>query len=52
MISAIRDCSLSMRDVLQLSLRDDPQLSPYFDPADPMVDAIGTTATSNDTHSW
>ena len=48
MISAIRDCSLSMRDVLQLSLRDDPQLSPYFDPADPMVDAIGTMDVSLD----
>lgn len=48
MMSAIRDCSLSLRELLQQSLRDEPQLSPYFDPTDPMVDAIGTMDVSLD----
>jgi hypothetical protein len=47
-MSAIRDCSISLREFLQQSLRDDPQLSPYFDPTDPMVDAIGTMEVSLD----
>jgi hypothetical protein len=49
MMSAIRDCSLSLRELVEQGLRDDPQLSPYFDPADPMVDAIGTMEVTLDT---
>lgn len=49
MMSAIRDCSLSVQDFLRQSLQDDPQLSPYFDPADPAPDAIGTMTVTLDT---
>src|SRR5262245_2366365 len=48
MLSAIRDCSVSLREFVQRALRDDPQLSPFFDPTDPMVDAIGTMEVSLD----
>lgn len=42
MKSAIRDCSNSLRALLEQALRDDVDLSPFFDPADPAPDAIGT----------
>lgn len=48
MMTAIRDCSLSLREFLLQALRDDSQLSPFFDPTDPMVDAIGTMEVSLD----
>jgi len=42
MKTALRDCSSSIRELLEQELRDDSELSPYFDPFDPMPDAIGT----------
>jgi hypothetical protein len=42
MKTAIRDCSASIRQFLEQALRDDSELSPFFDPFDPMPDAIGT----------
>jgi hypothetical protein len=49
MMSAIRDCSISLREFLLRQLRDDPQLSPFFDPTDPNVDAVGTLGVLLDT---
>ena len=42
MKTAIRDCSDSFRDLLSRELMDDVDLSPFFDPFDPMPDAMGT----------
>jgi len=42
MKTAVRDCSASLRQLLETALRDDSDLSPYFDPFDPNPDAIGT----------
>ena len=42
MKTAIRDCTASLRQLLERALRDDSELSPYFDPFDPNPDAIGT----------
>ena len=42
MKTALRDCSASIRQLLEQALRDDSELSPYFDPFDPTPDAIGT----------
>lgn len=42
MKTAVRDCSASIRALLERALRDDSELSPYFDPFDPAPDAIGT----------
>lgn len=42
MKSALRDCSNSLRGLLEQALRDDADLSPFFDPADPSPQAIGT----------
>ena len=42
MKTAVRDCSASIRALLEQALRDDSELSPYFDPFDPAPDAIGT----------
>lgn len=42
MKTALRDCSASIRHLLEQALRDDSELSPYFDPFDPTPDAIGT----------
>lgn len=42
MKSALRDCSNSLRLVLEQALRDDIDLSPFFDPLDPSPTAIGT----------
>lgn len=49
MMSAIRDCSLSLLGFVEQSLRDDPFLSPYFDPTDPNLNAIGTMIVTLDT---
>lgn len=49
MKTAIRDACQSLRRFIELALQDDPDLSPYFDPADPMPDAIGTMIVSLDT---
>lgn len=49
MKTAIRDACQSLRRHIEQALRDDPDLSPYFDPADPMPDAIGTMIVSLDT---
>jgi hypothetical protein len=40
--TAVRDCSASLRQLLERALRDDSELSPFFDPFDPAPDAIGT----------
>ena len=42
MKTALRDCSASIRQMLEKALRDDSELSPFFDPFDPTPDAIGT----------
>jgi hypothetical protein len=42
MKSALRDCSNSLRTLLERALRDDVDLSPFFDPADPSPQAIGS----------
>jgi len=42
MKTALRDCSASIRQMLEQALRDDSDLSPFFDPFDPNPDAIGT----------
>ena len=42
MKTAIRDCSNSLRALLEAQLREDVDLSPFFDPLDPAPDAIGT----------
>jgi hypothetical protein len=42
MKTAIRDCSSSLRGLIERELQDDVDLSPYFDPFDPSPDAIGT----------
>ena len=42
MKSALRDCSNSLRAMLEQELRDDVDLSPFFDPLDPSPTAIGT----------
>jgi len=42
MKTALRDCSASIRQLLEQELRDDSELSPFFDPFDPTPDAIGT----------
>ena len=42
MKTALRDCSASLRQWLEQALRDDSELSPYFDPFDATPDAIGT----------
>lgn len=42
MKSALRDCSNSLRLMLERALRDDIDLSPFFDPLDPSPTAIGT----------
>ncbi|MEF7616346.1 DUF4255 domain-containing protein [Aquincola sp. MAHUQ-54] len=42
MKSALRDCSNSLRTLLERALRDDVDLSPFFDPLDPSPQAIGT----------
>jgi len=34
MKTAVRDCSASIRALLEQALRDDSELSPYFDPFD------------------
>lgn len=49
MKTAIRDASESLRRFIEQALQDDPDLSPYFDPADPSPDAIGTMVVSLDT---
>ena len=49
MMSAIRDVSLSFLAFVEQSLRDDPHLSPYFDPADPTPSALGTMILTLDT---
>ena len=49
MKTAIRDASLSLRSFIEQALQDDPDLSPYFDPADPHPDAIGTMVVTLDT---
>lgn len=46
MKTAIRDASESLRRIIEQGLQDDPDLSPYFDPADPSPDAIGTMLVS------
>ncbi|MFC4158628.1 DUF4255 domain-containing protein [Chitinimonas lacunae] len=48
MKTAIRDVSQSLRRFVELALQDDPELSPYFDPADPNPDAIGTMIVTLD----
>jgi hypothetical protein len=42
MKTALRDCSVSVRQLIERALRDDSELSPFFDPFDPLPDAIGT----------
>jgi hypothetical protein len=49
MKTAIRDATETLRRFIELSLQDDPDLSPYFDPADPAPDAIGTMIVTLDT---
>jgi hypothetical protein len=49
MKTAIRDAAESLRRFLERGLQDDPDLSPYFDPADPSPDAIGTMVVTLDT---
>jgi hypothetical protein len=49
MKTAIRDGSESLRRFIEQTLQDDPDLSPYFDPADPNPDAIGTMVVTLDT---
>lgn len=49
MKTAIRDASESLRGMIEQSLQDDPDLSPYFDPMDPAPDALGTMVVSLDT---
>lgn len=49
MKTAIRDASESLRRFLEQALQDDPDLSPYFDPADPSPNAIGTMVVTLDT---
>ena len=49
MKTAIRDASRSLRRFIEQALQDDPDLSPYFDPADPHPDAIGTMIVTLDT---
>lgn len=49
MKTALRDASESLRRFIEQGLRDDPELSPYFDPADPHPDAIGTMVVTLDT---
>ena len=49
MKSAIRDASETLRRFIEQSLQDDPDLSPYFDPADPSPDAVGTMVVTLDT---
>jgi hypothetical protein len=49
MKTAIRDGSESLRRFIEQALQDDPDLSPYFDPADPLPDAIGTMVVTLDT---
>jgi hypothetical protein len=49
MKTAIRDASESLRRFLESALQDDPDLSPYFDPADPSPDAVGTMVVTLDT---
>jgi hypothetical protein len=46
MKTAIRDCSASLRALLQSELEHDTDLSPYFNPLDPSPDAIGTMVAS------
>ena len=46
MKTAIRDCSASLRTLLQSELEHDIDLSPYFNPLDPAPDAIGTMGVS------
>ena len=46
MKTALRDCSASVRQLLEAALRDDSDLSLYFDPFDPAPDAIGTFVVS------
>ena len=48
MKTAIRDCSNSVRDLLSQELMDDIDLSPFFDPFDPMPDALGTMVVTLD----
>ena len=48
MKTAIRDCSDSFRQLLARELMDDVDLSPYFDPFDPMPDALGTMVITLD----
>lgn len=48
MKTAIRDASQSLRRFVEQALQDDPDLSPYFDPADPNPDAIGTLLVTLD----
>jgi hypothetical protein len=49
MKTAIRDASESLRGMIEQSLQEDPDLSPYFDPMDPAPDALGTMVVSLDT---
>ena len=42
MKTAIRDATESLRRMIEQSLQDDPDLSPFFDPSDPNPNAIGT----------
>jgi len=42
MKTAIRDTTDSIRQLLEQALRDDSELSAFFDPFDPNPDAIGT----------
>lgn len=49
MKTAIRDASQSLRRFIEQALQEDPDLSPYFDPADPHPDAIGTMLVTLDT---
>ena len=46
MKSALRDCSNSLRAMLERQLRDDVDLSPFFDPTDTSPGAIGTFVVS------
>jgi len=46
MKSALRDCSNSLRAMLEQELRDDVDLSPFFDPTDTSPGAIGTFVVS------
>ncbi|MFO1322794.1 MAG: DUF4255 domain-containing protein [Burkholderiales bacterium] len=48
MKTAIRDCSDSLRSLLEQELMDDVDLSPYFDPFDPTPDALGTMIVTLD----